>query len=137
MIPPFAGETSGTEGSNSSRSATESPISENLQRNARNAEPVAMVADAILDCSRRGAIVLDSFGGSGTTLIAAEKTGRRGYLVELDPKYVDVTIARFQKMTGDKAVHAATGLTFEEMQDQRTTQNCESAATTAGEEEEE
>ena len=55
-------------------------------------KPVALVADAILDCSKRGGIVLDCFGGSGTTLIAAEKTGRRGYVMELDPAYVDVTI---------------------------------------------
>jgi DNA modification methylase len=95
-----------------------------------------MVADAILDCSRRGGSVLDCFGGSGTTLIAAEKTGRRGFLMELEPKYVDVTIERFQKMTGDKAVHAVTGLTFDDVQHQRTKQNSELAATTAGEEEE-
>ena len=99
-------------------------------------KPVTMVADAILDCSRRGGSVLDCFGGSGTSLIAAEKTGRRGFLMELEPKYVDVTIERFQKMTGDKAVHAVAGLTFEDMQHQRTTQNCEAAATTAGGEEE-
>jgi DNA modification methylase len=95
-----------------------------------------MIADAILDCSRRGGSVLDCFGGSGTTLIAAEKTGRRGLLMELDPKYVDLTVERFQKMTGDKAVHAVTGLTFEDMQHQNATQNCESAATTASEKEE-
>ena len=59
-------------------------------------KPVALVADAILDCSRRGDIVLDAFSGSGTTLIAAEKTGRRGYGIELDPHYVDVTIHQFE-----------------------------------------
>ena len=77
-------------------------------------KPVAMIADAILDCSRRGGIVLDCFGGSGTTLIAAERTGRRGYLMELDPAYVDVTIARFEKLTGKEAVHADSGMTFAE-----------------------
>jgi DNA modification methylase len=82
-------------------------------------KPVAMVADAILDCSKRGGVILDSFGGSGTTLIAAEKTGRRAAIMELDPAYVDVTIRRFQKLTGEKATHAETGLTFDEMQTAR------------------
>lgn len=75
-------------------------------------KPVAMIADAILDCSKRGAIVLDCFGGSGTTVIAAEKTGRRACVMELDPAYVDVTIRRFEKVTGKRAVHAVTGKTF-------------------------
>lgn len=79
-------------------------------------KPVGLVADAILDCSRRGGTVLDSFGGSGTTLIAAEKTGRSGYLIELEPLFVDVTIKRFEKLTGEKAVHAETGRTFAEVQ---------------------
>jgi DNA modification methylase len=52
-------------------------------------KPVALVADAILDCSKRGGVVLDCFGGSGTTLIAAEKTHRHAHLIELDPNYVD------------------------------------------------
>jgi DNA modification methylase len=95
-------------------------------------KPVAMVADAIMDCSRRGAIVLDCFGGSGTTLIAAEKTARRGYLMEVDPKYVDVTIERFQKLTGETAVHAATKLTFEKMQVRRARQNPKAGANAAG-----
>lgn len=78
-------------------------------------KPVAMVADAIKDCSKRNGIILDAFGGSGTTLIAAERTGRRGYLLELDPRYVDVTIRRWQKLTGQLASHAGTGLTFDKM----------------------
>jgi DNA modification methylase len=82
-------------------------------------KPVALVADAILDCSRRGTIVLDCFGGSGTTLIACEKTGRRGYVMELDPVFVDATIKRFEKLTGQKAVHADNGLTFTKIQEQR------------------
>jgi DNA modification methylase len=77
-------------------------------------KPVAMVADAILDCSKRGGLILDSFGGSGTTLIAAEKTGRRAALIELDPAYVDLTIRRFEKLTGEKVTHAETGMTFNE-----------------------
>lgn len=76
-------------------------------------KPAAMVADAIKDCSKRGDIVLDAFAGSGTTIIAAELTGRRGYAVELDPKYVDVAIRRWQQLTGGAAVHAESGLTFD------------------------
>jgi DNA modification methylase len=69
-------------------------------------KPVALVADAIRDCSHRNGIILDSFGGAGTTLIAAEKTGRRARLIELDPRYVDVTIKRWQNVTGRTAVNA-------------------------------
>jgi DNA modification methylase len=82
-------------------------------------KPVAMVADALLDCSLRDGIVLDCFGGSGTTLVAAEKTGRRGRLIELDPAYVDVTIRRFEKLTGKEAIHAESGLTFKELRNRR------------------
>lgn len=56
--------------------------------------------------------MLDPFGGSGSTLIAAENTGRRARLLELEPKYVDVTIARWQKLTGQQAVLVETGQTF-------------------------
>lgn len=77
-------------------------------------KPVALVADAILDCSKRGALVLDPFGGSGSTLIAAERTGRRGALIELEPRFVDTIIRRFETYTGDLARHAATGLSFAE-----------------------
>jgi len=82
-------------------------------------KPVALVADAILDCSKRGGIVLDAFGGSGTTLIAAQRTGRRGYLLELDPLYCDVIVRRFQKHCGEPARHAASNLTFEELATRR------------------
>lgn len=78
-------------------------------------KPLALVADAILDCSKRGGIVLDVFAGSGTTLIAAEKTGRRGYGIEFDPYYVDTIIRRFSSTYDLKAVHVQTGKTFEEM----------------------
>ena len=67
-------------------------------------KPVVMIADALKDCSRKGGIVFDCFGGSGTTLIAAEQTGRRARLIELDPAYVDVTIRRWETDTGLKAV---------------------------------
>ena len=77
-------------------------------------KPTALVADAILDVTRHGDIVLDGFGGSGATLLAAERTGRRARLIELDPLYVDVAIRRWQAMTGKPAVLAATGETFDE-----------------------
>jgi DNA modification methylase len=72
-------------------------------------KPVAMIADAIRDCSNRGDIILDPFGGSGTTMIAAEKTGRRARLLELNPLYVDVAIQRWQRLTGQTSYHAETG----------------------------
>ena len=79
-------------------------------------KPVAMVADAIRDCSHRKAIVLDAFVGSGTTLIAAEKTGRRGYGIEIDPAYCDVTICRLHAVCGLDAVLEATGQRFAEVE---------------------
>ncbi len=78
-------------------------------------KPTALVADAIKDGTRRKHIVLDAFAGSGTTIIAAEKTGRRGYAMELDPRYVNVALRRWEALTGQTAVHAATGLSFNEM----------------------
>lgn len=72
-------------------------------------KPVALVADAILDCSRRGGLVLDAFCGSGTTLIAAERTGRRGAAIELDPRYANVILRRFCDVTGIEPVNAFTG----------------------------
>jgi DNA modification methylase len=76
-------------------------------------KPVALVADAILDCSRRSDIVLDSFGGSGTTLIACERTRRQARLLEIDPIYCDQSIRRWQRITGQPAIHGATGRHFE------------------------
>jgi DNA modification methylase len=78
-------------------------------------KPVAMIADAILDCSARGDIVLDTFLGSGTTVIAAERTGRRCYGLELDPLYVDTIVRRWQKLTGGHARHAASGRSFDDL----------------------
>jgi DNA modification methylase len=77
-------------------------------------KPVAMWADIILDCTRRGDLVLDPFVGSGTTLIAAEQLGRVCRGIEIDPLYVDTAIRRWQKLTGKKAVHAVERRTFEE-----------------------
>jgi DNA modification methylase len=82
-------------------------------------KPVSLVTDAIKDVTRRGAIVLDHFGGSGTTLVAAERTGRRARLLEIEPRYVDVTIARFEQVTKADAVHAETGQTYAEVADER------------------
>jgi DNA modification methylase len=73
-------------------------------------KPKKMIADAILDCSKRGGVVLDAFAGSGTTLVAAEMTGRRGRAIELDPKYADVTLRRIQAET--KAVATLDGVPF-------------------------
>ncbi|MBS0222553.1 MAG: ParB N-terminal domain-containing protein [Proteobacteria bacterium] len=81
-------------------------------------KPLALVSDAILDVTARDEIVLDPFCGSGTTIIAAERTGRRGYGLELDPLYVDTAILRWQRMTKQVAVHAS-GKTFEEMRRER------------------
>jgi DNA modification methylase len=78
-------------------------------------KPVAMVADAILDCSARGDIVLDAFLGSGTTVIAAERTGRRCFGLELDPAYVDTVIRRWQAQTGGSAHHATSGRSFDDL----------------------
>jgi DNA modification methylase len=76
-------------------------------------KPVALVADAIKDCSKRNGLILDPFLGSGTTVLAAEVTGRRAAGLELDPRYVDCAIRRWQQRTGKAAVLAATGETFE------------------------
>jgi DNA modification methylase len=75
-------------------------------------KPVALVERAIRNSSKSRDIVLDPFGGSGRTLIAAECAGRRARLVELDPKYVDVIVQRWQDQTGDLATHAASGQSF-------------------------
>jgi DNA modification methylase len=77
-------------------------------------KPAALVADAIKDCSRRNSLVLDPFAGSGTVLIAAERTGRRARALEIDPHYVDVAVRRWQDYTGKAAVLVATGQTFED-----------------------
>ena len=81
-------------------------------------KPVAMVADAMLDCSARNDIVLDGFLGSGTTVIAAERTGRRCYGLELDPAYVDTAIRRWQALTGGTARHAVSGRSFNDLADE-------------------
>jgi DNA modification methylase len=84
-------------------------------------KPVALVADAVRDCSCRGEMVLDAFLGSGTTLIAAERTGRICRGLEIDPLYVGTAIRRWQAITGECARHAESGSSFDEIACQRGT----------------
>jgi DNA modification methylase len=85
---------------------------------------LSMVEDALLDVIDRGAIVLDPFLGSGTTLLAAELSGRCARTIELDPGYVDVAIRRWETMTGQPAVHLATGLAYRELAAKREIGDC-------------
>ena len=78
-------------------------------------KPVALVERAIRNSSKSRDIVLDPFGGSGTTLIAVERTGRRARLIELDPKYADVIVQRWQEQTGQSAKHIDAGQRFDEL----------------------
>ncbi len=89
-------------------------------------KPVAMVADAIKDCSAHGEIVLDIFGGSGSTIIAAETAGRRAFVSELDPTYCDTIIRRYEKFSGNKARLEQTNETFADVENSRTDQQSNS-----------
>jgi DNA modification methylase len=82
-------------------------------------KPVALVVDALKDCSRRGGLILDPFCGSGTILIAAERTGRKACAIEIDPAYVDVAVRRWQAYTGKAAILSGSGETFETIEEQR------------------
>lgn len=82
-------------------------------------KPLSLVADAIRDCSKRNDLVLDVFSGSGTTILAAHRTGRVGATMEIDPAYVDVSILRWTRATGASAILAATGQTFVEVRQAR------------------
>jgi DNA modification methylase len=86
-------------------------------------KPVALVADAILDSTGRGDLVLDPFLGSGTTLIAAERIGRTCFGIELDPLYIDTIIRRWQRFTGDRAVHVQNAMTFDEISERAASSN--------------
>ena len=77
-----------------------------------------VMTDAILDSTKRNDLVLDPFCGSGTTLLAAERTGRHGYGIEIDPLYVETAIARWERMTGKQARHAS-GKTFADIKAER------------------
>lgn len=91
------------------------------QRNGEHPtmKPVDLIEYQIKNSSRRGDNVLDLFGGSGTTLIACENLGRNAYLMELDPKYVDVIVNRWEKLTGKSAIHEKLGLTFDQLKSLR------------------
>lgn len=91
-------------------------------------KPIEMIEDAIKDVTVRGDLVLDPFLGSGTTLLAAERAGRRACGIELDPGYVDVVIPRWEEMTGRKSVHMGSGLTFDELRELRASSAQENAA---------
>jgi DNA modification methylase len=86
-------------------------------------KPVALVERAIRNSSKTRDIVLDPFGGSGSTLIACEKAGRQARLLELDPKYVDVIVRRWQNFSGGAAVLEGDGRSFEEIPAQRLLEN--------------
>jgi DNA modification methylase len=88
-------------------------------------KPVAMVADAILDCSKPGDLVLDPFAGSGTIFLAAERAGRRGAGIEIDPHYVDVAIQRFERETGAAAVLEASEEVFSSVAEARAREGME------------
>ena len=82
-------------------------------------KPVALIVDAIKDCSKPGHLVLDPFAGSGSTIIAAQRTGRQARGLELDPHYVDVAVKRWQKFTGKVAVLATSDERFDDVADER------------------
>ncbi|MDX2035339.1 MAG: DNA methyltransferase [Isosphaeraceae bacterium] len=94
-------------------------------------KPVRLVADAILDCSRRGDLVLDGFAGSGTTLLAADRTGRIGYGLELEPRYVDAAIRRMSEHAGLEALLVETGQPFDVVAQQRMNEDRSSAPSDA------
>ncbi|MEG3089179.1 site-specific DNA-methyltransferase [Sphingomonas sp. PB4P5] len=94
-------------------------------------KPTALVADALRDCSKRGDLVLDGFSGSGTTIIAAERTKRRAAVIELDPLYVDAAVRRYEKLFSKVAVLEGDGRTFAEIAEDRAPirpLDCESVA---------
>ena len=92
-------------------------------------KPVAMVVDALMDCSNRDGIVLDPFGGSGTTMIAAERARRRARLIEIDPLYCDLIVQRWQTISRKIARLGNTNETFDEVKLRRTTENISEGAT--------
>src|SRR5215470_3243303 len=91
-------------------------------------KPVALVADAIKDCTRRGDVVLDTFCGSGTTILAAERVGRRAYTLEIEPRFVDVAIKRWQAFSGKDAICAESGLSFDDIASPRVAPSTASSA---------
>ena len=86
-------------------------------------KPVGLIADAICDCSRRGDLILDPFCGSGTILLAAERTGRVARAIEIDSRYCDLAICRWQARTGQSAIHADSGVSFSDRERETFHQN--------------
>ncbi len=82
-------------------------------------KPTRLVADALKDCTRRGDVVLDSFVGSGTTILAAETIGRRARAMEIEPRYADIAVRRWEALTGKDAIHIETGMSIVELQQRR------------------
>ena len=82
-------------------------------------KPLQMIAEAVKDCTQLGDVVLDTFVGSGTTLLASEKVGRRALVMDCNPQYADIAVRRWQAMTGRDAVHLETGLTFDQLSEAR------------------
>ena len=97
-------------------SANMSQEGREMLKNHPTPKPVPMIMDIIKDVTKPGDIVLDPFMGSGTTLIAAEKTGRYAYGIDADPLYVDLAVRRWELLTGKKAMHAVTGMSFADTQ---------------------
>jgi DNA modification methylase len=91
-------------------------------------KPVALMSDAIRDCSRRGGLVLDPFAGSGTVVIAAERTGRKARVIEIDPAYCDLIVKRWQDYTGKRATHGRSGAEFDDLGSQIRAQKGDSNA---------
>ncbi len=106
-------------GANSLRGAVEDATRAETLALHPTVKPVALLADAILDVTRRGEIVLDPFLGSGSTLIAAERVGRRCRGIERDPRYVDAALRRWSKYTGEPVIHAESGLDLEALAELR------------------
>ncbi len=106
-------------GANSLRGAVEDATRAETLALHPTVKPVALLADAILDVTRRDEIVLDPFLGSGSTLIAAERVGRRCRGIERDPRYVDAALRRWSKYTGEPAIHAESGLDLEALAELR------------------
>jgi DNA modification methylase len=83
------------------------------------AKPVELVERALLNSSKAGDIVADMFGGSGSTLIGCERRGRKARLMEIDPKYADCIVRRYQEYTGKRAILDGVGRTFDEIKVER------------------
>ena len=82
-------------------------------------KPIEMVLDAVKDCTHRGEYVIDLFGGSGTTMLAAQQCGRKALLCELDPGYVDLIVKRYVEAFGGWAIHEESGLSYDALAEQR------------------